>query len=95
MTQAAVTSEIQKLQNALGVYPIVTSQYLLYNMELFTLGIMALGLVLDIILIILVFVSVLLIYSLLVNSVEQKTFDSGIMRLVGLTKTGYVVSILF
>ena len=39
-------------------------------------------------------VSVLLIYSLLLISVETKTFEIGVMRLVGLTKLGFVGLIL-
>lgn len=41
-----------------------------------------------------IIISVLLIFSLLMNSVEQKSFDNGIMRLVGLTKYDYVAMIL-
>ena len=48
----------------------------------------------DIILIILVIVSVLLIYSLLLVSVETKTLEIGIMRQTGLTKKGLVALIL-
>ena len=42
-----------------------------------------------------VVISCLLIYSLLMISVEEKRFDAGIMRLLGLSKRGYVLSILF
>lgn len=68
--------------------------YLLYEMQILSFAILLLGLIFDIILILLVIVSILLIYSLLMITVEHKTFDSGIMRLVGLTKAGYVASIL-
>jgi ABC-type antimicrobial peptide transport system permease subunit len=93
VTQNAVGSEIDKLQTALGFYPIFTEMYLLYEMQLLSYGILLLGLIFDIILILLVIVSVLLIYSLLMITVEHKTFESGIMRLIGLTKAGYVSSI--
>jgi len=62
-------------------------------MEALSYGILLLGLIFDIILILLVIVSVLLIYSLLQITIEHKTFESGIMRLVGLTKAGYLQSI--
>lgn len=39
-------------------------------------------------------VAILLIYSLLLISVETKTFEIGVMRLVGLTKTGFIGLIL-
>ena len=40
-------------------------------------------------------ISTLLIYSLLLVSVEKKTFDNGILRLVGLRKSNFIVVILF
>ena len=64
-------------------------------MQLLSLGILALGLIFDIVIILFIIVSILLIYSLLMISIEEKTFDSGIMRLIGLSKQGYVASILF
>ena len=81
------------MQTALGVYPVYTTMFLLYTMEILSNAILLLGLIFDIILILLVIVSVLLIYSLLMITVEYKTFESGIMRLIGLSKTGYVASI--
>ena len=39
-------------------------------------------------------VACLLIYSLLMISVETKTFEIGVMRLVGLSKKGFVAMIL-
>ena len=39
-------------------------------------------------------ISILLIYSLLMITVEQKAYESAIMRLLGLNKFNYTVSIL-
>ena len=77
----------------LGFYPISTQEYLLYEMELLSYAILLLGTIFDVVIILLVIVSVLLIYSLLMINIEEKTFESGIMRLVGLTKAGYISSI--
>ena len=52
------------------------------------------GLIFDILLIIFVTVSILLIYSLLMITTETKTFEFGVMRLVGLSKTGFVTMIM-
>jgi ABC-type antimicrobial peptide transport system permease subunit len=41
-----------------------------------------------------VVIAILLIYSLLANSVETKKFENGIRRLVGLTKSGYITMII-
>ena len=57
-------------------------------------AVMFIGLIFDILLIIFVVVAILLIYSLLLISVETKTFEIGVMRLVGLTKLGFVGMIL-
>ena len=53
-------------------------------------NIMFIGLIFDIVLAMFVVVAVLLIYSLLMISIETKTYEIGIMRLVGLTKLGFV-----
>ena len=40
-----------------------------------------------------VVISILLIYSLLMITTETKTFDIGIMRLIGLSSSGFVAMI--
>ena len=55
---------------------------------------MFVGLVFDVLLLLFIVVSVLLIYSLLMISVETKTFEIGVMRLVGLSKLGFMGMIL-
>ena len=51
------------------------------------------GLIFDIMLILFVAISVLLIYSLLMINIETKTFEIGVMRLVGLSKGGFIAMI--
>ena len=53
-----------------------------------------LGLIFDIILLLFTVLSVLLFYSLLMISVETKTFEFGVMRMVGLSKTG-IINVVF
>jgi ABC-type antimicrobial peptide transport system permease subunit len=53
-----------------------------------------LGLILNIIIFILLFLSVLLIYSLLMVSVETRTFQMGIMRMVGMRRSELVQLLL-
>ena len=48
----------------------------------------------NVLLLIFVVVSCLLIYSLLLISVETKAFEIGVMRLTGLTKCGFIGMIL-
>ena len=55
---------------------------------------MFISLIFDVLLIMFIGVAVLLIYSLLLISVETKTFEIGVMRLVGLSKKGFMGMIL-
>ena len=63
-------------------------------MQLYSYGILFIGLIFNILLIIFVIISVLLIYSLLMITTETKTFDTGVMRLLGLTSSGFVAMVL-
>jgi len=58
---------------------------LLMTMDLLSYAVLLLGLVFGIIALLFIVISVLLIYSLLMISVETKTFESGVLRLVGLS----------
>ena len=51
---------------------------------------MFIGLIFDVIIILFVIVAILLIYSLLLISVETKTFEIGIMRMVGLSERNFI-----
>ena len=62
-------------------------------MHTFSGGILAIGLVFDIMLIMFIMISVLLIYSLLMITIETKTFDTGVMRMIGLSGRGFVALI--
>ena len=63
---------------------------MLRSMQVYSYAVLFIGLIFDILLLIFVVVSCLLIYSLLLISVETKTFEIGVMRLIGLTKLGFV-----
>ena len=63
-------------------------------METYSQAILFLGLIFDIIILLFVILSILLIYSLLMISVETKAFEFGVMRMVGVSKTGLINMIL-
>ena len=63
-------------------------------MEISGNAILFLGLIFDIIILLFIVLSILLIYSLLMISVETKTFEFGVMRMVGLSKSGLVYMII-
>jgi ABC-type antimicrobial peptide transport system permease subunit len=56
-------------------------------------GVLFLGLIFDIIILLFVIISILLIYSLLMISVESKAHEIGVMRMVGLSKSGLILMI--
>ena len=62
-------------------------------MELSQFAVLLIGLVFNIMLIMFIIISVLLIYSLLTITIETKTFEFGVMRLVGLSKCGFITMI--
>jgi ABC-type antimicrobial peptide transport system permease subunit len=54
-----------------------------------------LGLIFDIIILLFVSISVLLIYSLLMISIETKTFEFGVIRMLGVSKNGLILMVFF
>lgn len=66
----------------------------LEQMETYSEAILFLGLIFNVIIVLFIILSVLLIYSLLMISVETKTFEFGVMRMVGLSKSGIINMII-
>jgi ABC-type antimicrobial peptide transport system permease subunit len=62
----------------------------LKEMQKFNLGILFFNLIFNIVILIFLIISVLLIYSLLMIGIETKTLETGIMRMVGVSKRGLV-----
>ena len=92
-TKKKVLKYMSGIIDKLGTY-VPTGVYdVLETMQLFSYGILMIGLIFDIMLIMFVMVSVLLIYSLLMINIETKTFDIGVMRLLGLSGGGFVAMI--
>ncbi len=52
------------------------------------------GLLFGILIILFVVISILLIYSLLMISVETKTFENGVLRMIGVSKVNFISTIL-
>ena len=63
-------------------------------MEILSQATLLLGLVFSIVVIMFIVISVLLIYSLLMISVETKSYENGILRVLGLSKGDCVQMIL-
>ena len=92
--QRRVTEYTNKLVEKLGYFPVDIKMPILKKMQAYSYAVMFLGLLLDIIVLLFVIVSILLIYSLLMISVETKTFEIGVLRMVGLSKNGLLFMIL-
>eukprot|EP00002_Diphylleia_rotans_P029058 TRINITY_DN5889_c0_g1_i2.p1 TRINITY_DN5889_c0_g1~~TRINITY_DN5889_c0_g1_i2.p1 ORF type:complete len:1017 (-),score=172.30 TRINITY_DN5889_c0_g1_i2:111-3161(-) len=63
---------------------------LLADIQLLQFFSLFLGLLINLIVFILCILSVMLIYSLMMVSVETRTFEMGIMRMIGMTKLGVI-----
>ena len=92
--RSGVLGQTNKIVQALGLYPIETQTELLETMNLCSFALLFIGIVFDILLIILVIISIFLIFSLLMITTETNTYDIGIMRMLGLSNSGFIVMIL-
>jgi len=66
----------------------------LQDFKLAHLSVTFLQLVFNLVMLLLFLISVLLIYSLLMLSMESKSFDLGVMRMVGLSKINVMILIM-
>ena len=71
---------------SLGFYEARSSMTLLSEMKYTSAASLLIGLLFGIIVVLFVAISVLLIYSLLLISVETKTWENGVFRTVGMGK---------
>ena len=92
-TKKRVLDYMDTIVEKLGTYIPKGSYEVLREMQIFSYGILMIGLIFDIMLIMFVMISVLLIYSLLMINIETKTFEIGVMRLTGLSSGGFVAMI--
>lgn len=82
--KTTVTKYIDICVKKLGIYTVNSQMDLLGQMKTYSFAILFLGLIFAIIVILFVAISVLLVYSLLMVSVETKTYEHAVMRLAGL-----------
>lgn len=92
--QTKVLQQTNQVIRDLGYFEPAAELPLLNEMSSLQYGVLLLGIVFDVVIILLITISVLLIYSLLMVSVETKTFENGVMRMVGIS-TGDCISIIF
>lgn len=93
-TQRVVTEYANEVTDALGYYPVTIDLAILSDMQGYAQAVLFMGLIFDIIILLFIIIAILLIYSLLMISVETKTFEMGVIRMVGLSKLG-ITSMVF
>ena len=86
----SITSYLSDLEDFLGYYPVQVTSGILDRIATLEMGILIVNLIFNMVKSILVVVSVLIIYSLLMVSVEQKNFEIAVIRTVGLQKRGII-----
>jgi ABC-type antimicrobial peptide transport system permease subunit len=92
--QAAVTNFATKVLFNIGYNQVNTEFPILNYMRETRFFALFLGLIISIIVTILTTLSIILIYSLLMISVESKQFEMGVLRMIGMTRSGLVQLIL-
>jgi len=83
------------LEIFLGHSPIIIVSDTLTRIHRLILGIHLVGLLFNMIKLIFIVISVLIIYSLLMITVEAKTFEVAVQRMVGLEAKGVMCLIIF
>lgn len=85
-----VMTHLTYVEETLGYFPIQVEAFILQEFKLAHLSVTFLQLVFNLVMLLLFMISVLLIYSLLMLSMESKSFELGVMRMVGLSKFNIV-----
>lgn len=93
-----VMSEVMQhltfVEETLGYFPVTIEAFILQDFKLAHLSVTFLQLVFNLVMLLLFLISVLLIYSLLMLSMESKSFELGVMRMVGLSKINVMLLIV-
>ena len=82
------------VEETLGYFPVTIEAFILQDFKMAHLSVTFLQLVFNLVMLLLFLISVLLIYSLLMLSMESKSFELGVMRMVGLSKINVIVLIM-
>ena len=88
--QAEGTKIASKIVAALGFYPVNMDLPIMSQLRVLSLGSVFFGIILSLVVVLLAVLSIMLIYSLLLVSIESRTFEIGVMRMIGVSKCGLV-----
>ena len=82
------------VEDSLGYFPITIEAFIMDDFSTAVLSVTFLQLIFNLVMLLLFIISVLLIYSLLMLSVESKSFELGVMRMVGLSKNNIMALVI-
>jgi FtsX-like permease family len=91
--QKSVLDKVNSFIDAMGFHALQAKAPVLGEMQKYNLAILFFNLIFRIVIMIFIVISILLIYSLLMIGIETKTMETGIMRMVGISKRGLVYMI--
>ena len=89
-----IMAHMSFVEDSLGYFPITVEAYIMQDFKMAHLSVTFLQLVFNMVMLLLFMISVLLIYSLLMLSVESKSFELGVMRMVGLSKNNIMALVI-
>ena len=91
---ANVMHHMSFVEDSLGYFPITVEAFIMQDFKMAHLSVTFLQLIFTLVMLLLFMISVLLIYSLLMLSVESKSFELGVMRMVGLSKNNVMALVI-
>lgn len=83
-------TQVNNFLDDMGFFALVPDTPVLREMQRYNFAILFFNLIFRIVIMIFIVISVMLIYSLLMVGIETKTMETGIMRMVGVSKRGLV-----
>ena len=83
------------VEESLGYFPVTVEAFIMQDFKMAHLSVTFLQLIFNLVMLLLFLISVLLIYSLLMLSVESKSFELGVMRMIGLSKNNVIMLVIF
>eukprot|EP00347_Sterkiella_histriomuscorum_P007293 403349512 len=90
-TQQKITNYVNTFLNQTGFYPLKPKFFILDQMQIYSYGILMFNLIFNMIITVFMMMTGNLLNSLLTIGIERKSFDIGVIRMVGESKIGIIV----
>eukprot|EP00347_Sterkiella_histriomuscorum_P021563 403333540 len=91
--QYYVTHYVNEFITDVGFYNVIAQMPILREMSQYNIAILLFNLIFRIVITIFIIISILLVYSLLMIGIEGKTLETGILRMVGISRVGLTLMI--